>query len=1786
MYAIYRENLSVDLTLNVSSSTYTIVFDGNTATSGSTSSQTCKYNEDCVLNANGFAKTGYHFVGWSDASDSAVLYDDEDTVRNLAFSGTYTLYAIWAEDSFLTVWSQMGACTFTGTTTTGNVSGSECQAYAGNSYIDTGIALYSQANYQKDYEVHFTIDHYVASEQAESQSTLFNDKLSTSTTTDPYNGKAPGIIVRRNSSRFEIKSTYGRSSTTDANRDISKSNFSGTDIRIFRIDGVIYTSVDNGPLVVLQDYNDFDQQFGLTAWFGAYPTNVNCSENCTAAKRYFTGVLSNMYIKMGEFPADGLHSITFDTNGGTITTGGNMLIADGDSLGTLPTATRTNYVFDAWQDSNQQNISASTVPHQDETYTAHWTKAVTLATFANNLPISVQSSGSATIVVSNSGELEPYTFRSDDTSIVTVNANTGVITAVTPGSTTITMSGTRSGLTKTINVTVEGTIYTVHFDAGAGSAVSDVNVGEGGSINPLPISTNTGYKLDGWYTGPNGTGTKLTTTTVFTSNTPTQYYAYWVEPVLVCKIATELHQETCSRTSATAGCRNAGFALNETITYGNLVESTTMNYGDAYDCDIDDDGLYGEKVGDKYTERFYYIGSSDGVASLVYYKDEPAGTNLSYTDASSAIPDRSVWNNPDLVSINDKVSRFMTVNEVTTICGGNSQIGYKVADTSKGKCGYIAENSRFAYESTSGMLNTIWLQQVNGANRRVNLDSGQNIQSPAATSVNGPRPVIEVPLSLIEVYTPPILSYNIDFQPHNGEATTQVTITAGDTLGNNYPNTDPVFTDHLFQGWYTATSGGTLVTSATQPEGDSTYHAQWLGTVALAQIDNTNISLVEGNTATISVNNASDIEAYTLISDDTSIATVNSNTGVVSAEASGSTTITMTGVESHTTRTINVTVHDPSSSYTIYFDPHNGSSATSMIINAGSSIGTLPAAPAYANHVFQGWFKSASGGTAIDGTEVPNDGDTYHAQWKLDVTQAIISNNDLTVPATAQITIEVNNSAALEPYSFSSANDSIATVSASTGVVTGMSAGTVNITMTGSQSGLTKILEVDVTALPAIMRQVTFNANGGQSVSGVEVEDGTAIGTLPTTTRTNYRFFGWYTDDNTFYTEVTPETVVDADVTYYARWVEDTTSFPIVWAETNACSFHDNSANISGDYCTQDKTMKYIDTAVALFSTANYQKDFEIGFTIVEFDPAATNQQNQATFVNSKRENKETNYPGFVVRRNSGSANIELTGKFSHGNPTDYIIAASSLKRMRIARQNGVLKYAINDASTFTTWYDVTNNTHRIDTNVWFGAAVTSNDVNAQRHLIGTLTDMYIRLQNSTDYVITFEPNGGTTSELTRSVPIGDQVGQLPEASRSGSYTFDGWYNESNQLVSATDTPTRNETYTAHWTYNSSNVPVVFDVSNNATRGYQNIINVWTQSPYNITTFNKASPINSSTWGDTSELTEVNFWSTLKNNFETYSCSKPSYGDAATTTVNPTAWTNGSTDCSKPDAYDTSINAALNVYLNNNQGEQVTYAKASSGIIYNMIPGQTYYWEKADDSTVYGYVTATSTNGVRWLNVGTMRNIRDLGGLPADTDGDGTIDGTLKYGKIIRGERIWNSSTNATELANLGIDKEYDLSDGTELASDSKLSQYQLDSVIHYNFAYNSGDENNSSSNYMKAWQAVTDIMTDVVANKDIFFHCRVGADRTGTIAYLLEGLLGVPNEARYQEYELTHLSGLTDRTRYYKQKSSSNNLKFVFMMDYLSTTASIYDWYMSNPNADPDLISDFQSAMVESSAP
>ena len=102
--------------------------------------------------------------------------------------------------------------------------------------------------------------------------------------------------------------------------------------------------------------------------------------------------------------------------------------------------------------------------------------------------------------------------------------------------------------------------------------------------------------------------------------------------------------------------------------------------------------------------------------------------------------------------------------------------------------------------------------------------------------------------------------------------------------------------------------------------------------------------------------------------------------------------------------------------------------------------------------------------------------------------------------------------------------------------------------------------------------------------------------------------------------------------------------------------------------------------------------------------------------------------------------------------------------------------------------------------------------------------------------------------------------------------------------------------------------------------------------------------------------------------------------------------------------------------------------------------------------------------------------------------------------------------------------------------------------------------------------------------HESVFFHCTIGTDRTGTIAYFLEGLLGVSEEDRLRDYEMTYYFGLTNRSRFHNTLSSSSiNPRFYAMYKSYPTVADIENFYFTHPESDDaTLLAAFRQEMIE----
>ena len=200
----------------------------------------------------------------------------------------------------------------------------------------------------------------------------------------------------------------------------------------------------------------------------------------------------------------------------------------------------------------------------------------------------------------------------------------------------------------------------------------------------------------------------------------------------------------------------------------------------------------------------------------------------------------------------------------------------------------------------------------------------------------------------------------------------------------------------------------------------------------------------------------------------------------------------------------------------------------------------------------------------------------------------------------------------------------------------------------------------------------------------------------------------------------------------------------------------------------------------------------------------------------------------------------------------------------------------------------------------------------------------------------------------------------------------------------------------------------------------------------------------------------------------------------------------------------------------------------------DILPG-TYYWKVVDLETERESVIDTFVveNYVRALKVGSVSNLRDLGGWKTKSGK------TIKYGLAYRSANI--TSNDGYALKDLGINYEIDLRAGSEyknsaipstvginyLQAGIMQSDYVLKNKTFYETLTAEQIEEKRHENapfkkeYATSLYNAFKLFTDE-SNYPILFHCTQGADRTGTFAFLLSGMLGVGLDDLYRDFELT----------------------------------------------------------------
>lgn len=197
------------------------------------------------------------------------------------------------------------------------------------------------------------------------------------------------------------------------------------------------------------------------------------------------------------------------------------------------------------------------------------------------------------------------------------------------------------------------------------------------------------------------------------------------------------------------------------------------------------------------------------------------------------------------------------------------------------------------------------------------------------------------------------------------------------------------------------------------------------------------------------------------------------------------------------------------------------------------------------------------------------------------------------------------------------------------------------------------------------------------------------------------------------------------------------------------------------------------------------------------------------------------------------------------------------------------------------------------------------------------------------------------------------------------------------------------------------------------------------------------------------------------------------------------------------------------------------------------IPGIKYYWKVVDKNTNEESDTDSFeilNSPVRWINAGSVFNVRDLGGWE-------TIDNKrVKYGFIYRGGQLkldnqWEKSYmdeySYKVFDYLKIKTEVELRGGF----DHKLSQIHDDTNNIYINGIGYEQILSMSEEQKEQYRVLFKNLSDE-SFYPLYFHCSWGADRTGVLAFLINGILGVDYDSLCEDYELTSLSGSGRRSR------------------------------------------------------
>ena len=1424
------------------------------------------------------------------------------------------------------------------------------------------------------------------------------------------------------------------------------------------------------------------------------------------------------------------YNVVFDANGGEGTMSNQQMTYDTPLALTANSFTRAHYQFVHWNTASDDSGTSyndseevnNLVESGNFTLYAIWIQEADQAVVSD---IDITVGETSTITISNADQIEPVTFSSSNSAIASVDTNTGSLAANVAGTATITITGTISGKTKTITVTVHNPIITLEFNANGGESVTPTtkNVEQGTAIGELPEASWTHHIFLGWYSQDGSV--KLKTDTVISE--AATYYAHWKKDITLAEV------ENIEVTR--------GSTAQIIVTNASELEAFTYSSGDDTKATVNTSGeVTGIAVGET---TIILTGSKTGETKTINVKIN----EIKYT-----------------IEFNPNGGTPATIDALT-----------------------LEENEKPTQAQIPGVTRTDYV-----------FDGWWNSDKTVEFTTNTPTTKNE--------------TYTAHWKRSISQATIEdITVEVGE---DNYISIQDIAE---YEQISFSSADDTIATVAQ----DGTVRGVAEGTVIITvsgvqsgasrQVTVT----VTDDSQKIVCKEATELDFELCTGENCTKDGFSTNDKIIYGQLPGKTAKAGDAYDCDLNG-------DGDYNKRFYYLGKNGDNA---VLYMGENIAAKKSYDVAPNSL-----------PSEDDTNWSNISTVFNGKKARFATVAEIRATNCN-PSNPDDPLTATGSLKRCPYLMS--HTAYASTSADlhvtalwlqdiNGTKQRIHSGSRNLQTGGSESGVRPVIEVALSEIePHVVKNytVTFNALGGEEVASITDEEEEEI-ELPYTSKAGHTFKGWSTTENIadVVGQIGDSYTLTSNITLYAIWEQkdykacydtcqnesdyentlqavidkvntdgvkktvrilknitdetptiaegqnvefDLQNFTISRGTTNAVIVNGMLTIKNGTIsCAADSGAINIESTGTLYvtggtisATGSRQAIYNNGGKLyISGNPTISNTTNQRAAVHNK--SGTTVITGGTITSGGTAAVKAEAGSLTIGEKDGYIDTSTPVIRGKTYGVDSSVNYSFYDGSIAGESGAVgkggsTDTNYSRITNIETDSAITPSTIDSYSE---------IHLEPQTPkYNLHFDGNGGTANPERIAVNQGAEIGQLPTADRGAYYDFDGWWTEATggAQITAQTIPDGNLTYYAHWLAHPSEDIVQFNIHNEAIDGYYaNVASLSSNKDawlkFLKTNFDSNTCMYS--WKDNGQENDD-----ISSNFK-----DPDY----LYTKNITG-----TKCDQPRNYDTGISEGVDVYESDEStktksGSLASYIDASDGKIRNTIPGQTYFWKSKTDPNVYGYIKASGNR--RFIELPGARNVRDLGGLT----GDG---GTIKYGRLIRGEAL--KTADIAALATLGIDTEYELRISDQ--GGSHMANRVNAGTINYDIAV-------GTDGYTNTRKSLKQLMQDIVAGKSIYFHCTHGADRTGTIAYLAETLLGVSKEDRFQDFELTSLSGRPDRTRYYEEKSG-NHKKFLYMTAKndsdqgleLETYDSVLQWYLAGTDdeaADRALIAAFKAEILE----